>query len=396
MYSDKEYLQTALASGMIDIATLQAEMNMAERKKYLKMHDQKILQSSDGKWFTYLIQNGKRRMIRNRNKEDLEDRLIKFYKEKAQDPTVKDVFYLWLNEKLEMQEIKKATFDKYENDFLRFFGNFGKEKIKAVDEDMLESFIRSTIGEMELTNKAYVGLRTLLMGIFKYAKRKKLTDISISTFFKDLQLSRKIFKQNPKDNRKEVFSEEETQIVIDHLKKHPSLIHYGILLGFQTGVRVGELVALKFSDVHDDTLHVQRQEIKYKDENGKTVFEVASYTKTESGNRYIILTKQAKETLEAMKQYSHGEYIMERDKRILCSTINKELYKVCKRCGLPPRSMHKIRKTYATTLLDADVDDSIVMEMMGHSDISTTRKFYYFSRSGEKKKKEQIGRALGF
>ncbi len=97
-----------------------------------------------------------------------------------------------------------------------------------------------------------------------------------------------------------------------------------------------------------------------------------------------------------MKQYSHGEYIMERDKRIRCSTINKELYKVCKRCGLPPRSMHKIRKTYATTLLDADVDDSIVMEMMGHSDISTTRKFYYFSRSGEKKKKEQIGRALGF
>ncbi len=160
------------------------------------------------------------------------------------------------------------TFDKYENDFLRFFGDFGKEKIKSVDNDVLESFIRSTIGEMELTNKAYAGLRTLLLGIFKYAKRKKLTEISISLFFQDLQLSRKIFKQNPKDNREEVFSEDETRIIIDHLKEHPSLIHYGMLLAFQTGVRVGELVALKFSDVHEDTLHVQRQEIKYKDANG--------------------------------------------------------------------------------------------------------------------------------
>ena len=102
----------------------------------------------------------------------------------------------------------------------------------------------------------------------------------------------------------------------------------------------------------------------------------------------------AKETIEAMKQYSKGTYIMERDKRIRCSTINHELYKVCKRCGLKARSMHKIRKTYATALIDADVDDSIVMEMMGHSDINTTRKFYYYSRGDEEKKKQQISRAI--
>jgi integrase len=369
-------------------------MIMAERQKFLEMHDQRIWQGAGDYWYTYMLIDGKRKVIKKKNRKDIDDYIIAYYKDKADDPTVKDMFYLWLNEKIDMQEIKKGTYDKYENDFLRFFNDFGKQKIKSVNEDMLETFIRHTIGELELTNKAYAGLRTLLMGIFKYAKRKSYTNISISTFFKDLQLSRKIFKQNPKDNRDEVFSEAETEVITLHLKEHPSLIHYGMLLCFLTGVRVGELVALKYSDEVGNVLHVQRQEIRYKDENGKSVLEIVDYTKTESGNRYIILTDGAKEILQKMRQYSHGEYIMQREKRIRCSTINKELYKVCKRCGLKPRSMHKIRKTYATTLIDADVDDSIVMEMMGHSDISTTRKFYYFSRSGEEKKKQQIEKAI--
>ena len=396
MYTASEYLQAALDGGMIDLNTLQVAVEMAEKQKYLKKHKKKVWQGSDGRWFTYLPEGEKRGLIRRKDKKELEDFIAEYYKAKSDDPTVKAVFYQWLDEKLEMQEIKKATFDKYENDFLRFFGDFGSEKIKSVTEESLELFIRKQIGTLELTNKAYAGLRTLIMGIFKYAKRKKYTEISISSFFNDLQLSRKIFKQNPKDSRNEVFSESETLLITNHLKEHPSLIHYGMLLCFQTGVRVGELVALHYSDVKGDTLHVQRQEIKYKDEDGKTVLEIVDYTKTESGNRYIVLTEHAKETIEAMKQYSHGDIMMEREVRIRCSTINRELYKVCKRCGLQPRSMHKIRKTYATTLIDASVDDSIVMEMMGHSDITTTRKFYYYSRSGEERKREQVNSAINY
>lgn len=396
MYTESEYLKTALDCGMIDLATLQATIEMAEKQKYLAMHDQRIWQGAKKYWYTYLYIDGKRKVVKKKNRSDLDEFLISHYRMMAENPTVKETFYLWLNEKYELQEIKKGTYDKYENDFIRFFPDFKDRKIKSIDADTLEMFIRQTIGQMELTNKAYANLRTLIIGIFKYAKRKKLTDLSISTFFSDLQLSRKVFKQNPKDKRTEVFSEEETEIIIAHLKDHPSLIHLGMLLCFQTGLRVGELVALKFSDESDRTLHVQRQEIKYKDDDGKTVVEVVEYTKTEAGNRHIILTDGAKETLKLMRKYSDAEYIMQRDKRIRCSTINHELYRVCKRCGLNPRSMHKIRKTYATTLIDAGVDDSITMEMMGHSDITTTRKFYYFSRGGDDKKLKQISKAICF
>ena len=58
--------------------------------------------------------------------------------------------------------------------------------------------------------------------------------------------------------------------------------------------------------------------------------------------------------------------------------------------------MHKIRATYGTTLIDNDVDDSFVIEQMGHSDIKCTRQYYYFSNKSEAKKIEQIDNAIGW
>lgn len=58
--------------------------------------------------------------------------------------------------------------------------------------------------------------------------------------------------------------------------------------------------------------------------------------------------------------------------------------------------MHKIRKTYATTLIDKNVSESFIQEQMGHSDISTTRKLYYFSNQAEQTKYDQIEKAVSF
>ncbi len=58
--------------------------------------------------------------------------------------------------------------------------------------------------------------------------------------------------------------------------------------------------------------------------------------------------------------------------------------------------MHKIRKTYGTTLLDSDVDEKFVMEQMGHTDIATTKKYYYFSNKSTENKVKQINSAISF
>ena len=47
-------------------------------------------------------------------------------------------------------------------------------------------------------------------------------------------------------------------------------------------------------------------------------------------------------------------------------------------------------------LLDHDVDDSFVAEQMGHTDVSTTRKLYYYSNRSAKTKQDQIAQAVVF
>ena len=70
--------------------------------------------------------------------------------------------------------------------------------------------------------------------------------ISISTSFGDLDLSKKSFKKPLKGLQ--VFSEDELPLIVDWLKKHPSVENLGVVLVFQTGIREAELSAIKFSD----------------------------------------------------------------------------------------------------------------------------------------------------
>ncbi|MEF2764312.1 MAG: tyrosine-type recombinase/integrase [Mediterraneibacter sp.] len=95
------------------------------------------------------------------------------------------------------------------------------------------------------------------------------------------------------------------------------------------------------------------------------------------------------------KLSKNSEYLFsEGGKRVRSNAFNRRLTRVCDELHLKHRSMHKIRKTYGTTLLDANVDESTVAEQMGHKDIATTKRFYYRSNKSDNTKLEQINRAL--
>ena len=79
--SKSELLNYALQNGMISLDTIQAQFEMDERKKYLDMHVSRIWQSTDGKWYTYLPNGEKRRLVKRSTKKDLEDLIFDFYKE---------------------------------------------------------------------------------------------------------------------------------------------------------------------------------------------------------------------------------------------------------------------------------------------------------------------------
>ena len=146
-----------------------------KKKEILAQHSQKIWQGLDGNWHTHIIMEDGKRVVRHRKtREELEDYLVDYYKKLEESVYIKDVFWKWMNEKLDYGEIKKQSYDKYCAEFKRFFprDNFiCIKKMKNITEEDLERFIKTTIRDMELTRKAYSGLVTLLNGILSMGKR---------------------------------------------------------------------------------------------------------------------------------------------------------------------------------------------------------------------------------
>ncbi|HBA48750.1 MAG TPA: hypothetical protein DCZ91_13320 [Lachnospiraceae bacterium] len=64
----------------------------------------------------------------------------------------------------------------------------------------------------------------------------------------------------------------------------------------------------------------------------------------------------------------------------LINTVRLCLHRVCKEVGVQDKSTHKTRKTYASILLSSGIDTSMVISLIGHTDISCTEQYYHPSR----------------
>ena len=152
-----------------------------------------------------------------------------------ENPTVKDVYEQWITGKLsEKKYLLPPKTDMTEN-----FQNVWKcsvgRKIKSVSEYEIEDFILNIIHEKNLTAKGYSNLRTLIYGIFKLAKKKKYIDFSITEVISDMEISRKAFRRNQQPDEALVFSEEETDQIIQYIiSSQLDLINLGLLLAFKT------------------------------------------------------------------------------------------------------------------------------------------------------------------
>ena len=100
--SDKELLQFAIDSGMIDANTIRKQIEMNERKKFIEMHEYETWQGKNGLWYTYLPDDTKgRKLIKRKDLKSLEDAVIKFYKsekssEEKKNITIKEIFPMWV------------------------------------------------------------------------------------------------------------------------------------------------------------------------------------------------------------------------------------------------------------------------------------------------------------
>lgn len=399
LYNVNAVLQYAVDHDMLDVQYVQDQIEMLKREELLKKHPYKIWQGKDGKWRTYLPDEEKGRNMKKRNTEaEIEDLVAEYWKEKLENPTVRELYDEWITDKLKRKEIVKETRDRYNRQFDESLQEFGKRRIKTIAEFDIEDTILNAIYEHDLTAKGYSNLRTLFYGIFKRAKKKKMVDFSITEVIADMDISKKSFRKVIKTDEELIFSEDETDEVINYIMESDlDILNLGILLYFKSGARPGELVALKPEDVMGRVLHIRRTEIFYKGDDGKNVYEVRDFPKTAAGIREVILPSSSEWILKEIRKLNpFGEYLFERNgERIRTYTFTSRLKTICRKLGIVKKSLNKIRKTYGTILLDNGVEESLVIAQMGHTDIKTTKRYYYRNRKNLQQKSEVIDKVSG-
>ena len=370
-------------NGIIDISDVQNSIEAMKREELLKKHPYKIWQGKDGKWYTYMPDNQKGRILKKRTTQKaIEDIVIQYLKMEAENPTIREVFKEWNDRRLELKKISNATHLRNTQVFNRHYQEFGDRRIKSIDADNIGEFLEQQIPRYDLTAKAFSNLKTVTRGFLKRAKKRKLITFNVEELFQEIDTSETDFKKVIKEDYEEVFSEEEMTTIIGYLENNPDMMNLGILLMFVTGARIGEVVSLKHDDFNGNNFKIRRTETRFTDENGKYVHVVKEFPKSQAGVRTAIIPKDYEWLVKAIKlQNPFCEYIFVKDgKRISTQAMRMRLKRICQKLDIYHKSPHKIRKTYGSILLDNHIDNKLIMEQMGHTDILCTEEHYHRNR----------------
>lgn len=397
--NNSELLKFAVENGMIDVDTIRKNVEMNERKKYLEMHNSKIWESTDGKWYTFVPDQEKqkgRRLVKRKTKSEIEKYIVDFYKGHKEPQTIEKTFDEWIKRKLDFGEISKQTADRYEIDFNKYFSEHKNKNICYVTSDFLDEFVLNNIKRYNMKQKAWSNLRTIIRGMFLYAKKKSYCQLNIAEYFQELSLSKKIFNHDKKPEQNIIYTESEIEKMLKNIKESRNINDIAIMFAIYTGMRVGEIVSLKWEDIGENYIHVRRTQIRYKGEDGKAVYEVRDFPKTESGIRDVVIVPELKLLIRRMRGINpFTEYVFDKNGKCVPEhSVSTRLYYLCDKLGFPAKGMHSLRRYYATKLINAGVEEIIITSQMGHADFATTKSYYYKNNNSMEYVYNRILRAI--
>ena len=154
-----------------------------------------------------------------------------------------------------------------------------------------------------------------------------------------------------------------------------------------TGLRIGELCALKWSDINFDTqlLHINKTMIRtYTKEDGSKLN--ITPPKTRSSIRTIPLNKWIMQYAVLLKGENDEYIITGKDKYIEPNKYRLYYNKQLKELDLPHRKFHSLRHTFATRCIECGCDYKSLSELLGHSNVSITMNLYVHPQMELKRK----------
>jgi len=330
-----------------------------------------------GRWQTYYKDsNDKRICIKACTEEDILKKLIDVYLPDAHidNITFDKLFWEWLEHKKSITD-SPNTITRHKQHYNKYFASsiLAGKKLRQLDSLTLEAEFNHLVRNNNLSRKEWINIKTIPKGMFEFAIRKGY----IETNPMDKILIHVKYRQVVKKTGKtQTYNTEELKSLNEYLDakytETGDVAFLAVKLNFLCGLRVGELVSLKWTDIEDNHLHITREEIRIQEQG---TYDVVEHTKTHS-DRYVLLIPKAQALLEKIER--QGEYIFTRNGcRLTSRQIAYVLEKYAERQGVRTKSTHKMRKTYASMLSANGVPLDAIRELLGHSDLQTTLSYIY-------------------
>lgn len=285
--------------------------------------------------------------------------------------TLSDLMHKWIYEIKKYDDIKPSTFESYEGTYRNYIESSDIANLRLFDIKSIKlQTYYNKMSKNGISSSKIKKMNKLLYQFFKYAiqegylNRNPAENIIIPKLESEKVL---------KEEKLEYYSEDEVKLIKKKIKGYD--IELLVLFALGTGLRQGELLALRYSDIDydkmqihvnrtvkvnyvfddDNTKHKQQNFLEPKTKNSKRVVDIPSslFTLLPKINSDELIFTDNGNTWEARKLYRHWNYFLKEN-------------------DLPIKKFHSLRHTYATLLLSKGVELITVSKLLGHSSTQIT------------------------
>lgn len=295
--------------------------------------------------------------------------------------SAKEWFEYWLNSI--RGRIKESTYTVYkryiDNHIAPYFADAPMCKISQLS---VQRFIDSKNELSPATvNDLFVFFRSGIQAANKYGIVQKI--------WEDIILPKS------KSAPMRVFSQEEQRIIENYVSSSSNLNYIGILICLYTGLRIGEVCALKWEDINfiRKTLYVRRTIQRISDyDNGGTKIIIAA-PKSEHSLREIPMPYFLKEKLSECQKRCGREsgYVLNiYGNPIEPRTYQYQFQRLLKEAGIEKANFHALRHTFSARALELGFDIKTLSEILGHANAAITLKTYAHSLDEHKRQSMEL------
>ncbi len=292
--------------------------------------------------------------------------------------TVKDIAYEWLSSaKL---RVKESSYANYENIvFKHILPVLGREHITSLTTQKLNDFIHYKLNSGRLNRSGGLSAKSVrdIMTVYRSIEAYAVREYGIKqTFF-----------TMPKTEKKQtdILNSAERKRLENYLLHNPSNTNTAVLLCLFTGLRIGELCGLKWSDIDFDngTLTVSRT-VQRINKHGKSEVVIGS-PKSKTSIRTVPIPEFLLKILKRKRKDNNVFLITGTCKPTEPRTMQNRFKSILKVCNIRDVNFHLLRHTYATVCIENGFDPKTLSELLGHSDASITLNRYVHSSMQLKK-----------